>query len=246
MQSFHGQRHRALRSRATRLGCRDVAPFLPDDGAAQPFAGQIGDDGKTVFPAIGDGAAGNLGSGATWSGLVAINVGTREARVPPPDNAAFLGGRTRPDLAGESYRHGRWPEPGHDGSRSLPSRLFRRLLPARGNFRATRRRARPAKKIVLSDGILQSPALLQILADSLGRDLEICDDQEASLRGAALHAFEQLGHRFPGPKFKKRLLHDRGGARRSREERAASEVSSPSSPVGANPFVRRIVATSTD
>jgi len=42
-----------------------------------------------------------------------------------------------------------------------------------------------AKKIIVSGGILQSPASLQILADSLGRDLQVCANQEASLRGAA-------------------------------------------------------------
>jgi gluconokinase len=47
-------------------------------------------DGKTVFPAIGDGAAGNLGSGATRPGLVAINVGTSAAvRTIPPANATL-------------------------------------------------------------------------------------------------------------------------------------------------------------
>ena len=50
-----------------------------------------------------------------------------------------------------------------------------------------------AKKIIVSGGILQSPASLQLLADSLGRDLEICSEQEASLRGAAIYALEKLG-----------------------------------------------------
>src|SRR5205085_11557073 len=39
----------------------------------------------TVFPAIGDGAAGNLGSAATRAGYIAINVGTSAAvRAVPP------------------------------------------------------------------------------------------------------------------------------------------------------------------
>ncbi len=38
-----------------------------------------------IFPAIGDGAAGNLGSGATRPGFIAINVGTSAAvRAVPP------------------------------------------------------------------------------------------------------------------------------------------------------------------
>ena len=60
-----------------------------------------------------------------------------------------------------------------------------------------------AKKIVVSGGILQSPASLQILADSLGRDVQVCADREASLRGAAVHALEQLGKIVPPPKLEK-------------------------------------------
>jgi len=38
-----------------------------------------GGDGLTVYPAVGDGAASNLGSGASTRGFVAINVGTSAA-----------------------------------------------------------------------------------------------------------------------------------------------------------------------
>ena len=71
-----------------------------------------------------------------------------------------------------------------------------------------------AKKIIVSGGIGQSPASLQILADSLGRDLEVCADQEASLRGAAVHALERLGHKIAAPKFQRRIRHNRAEASR--------------------------------
>ena len=62
-----------------------------------------------------------------------------------------------------------------------------------------------AKKIIVSGGILQSPASLQILADTLGRNLETCADQEASLRGAAVHALEQLETKVLPPKRGRRI-----------------------------------------
>jgi gluconokinase len=251
-----------------------------------PLRDRLELDGKTFFPAIGDGAAGNLGSGATRPGLVAINVGTSAAvRTIPPSNATlpfglfkFVIDQERDLLGGAISNAGnlrawflrelRLPEeeralerllraegPGAAGLTMLPFWVGERaptwpenltgtvvgLSQAttaadlwRAAFSAVSFRlaeifeqlegalGRP-KKIIVSGGILQSPASLQILADSLGRDLEICDDQEASLRGAAVHALEQLGHRIPGPKFKKRIRYDRGGARRSRELRARQQ-----------------------
>ena len=40
---------------------------------------EVNTDDLTVYPAIGDGAASNLGSGASTRGVVAINVGTSAA-----------------------------------------------------------------------------------------------------------------------------------------------------------------------
>jgi sugar (pentulose or hexulose) kinase len=47
--------------------------------------------------------------------------------------------------------------------------------------------ATKAKKIIVSAGVLRSPATLQILANALGRDLEVSRESEASLRGAAVY-----------------------------------------------------------
>jgi gluconokinase len=57
----------------------------------------------------------------------------------------------------------------------------------------------PAKRYVVSGGIQQSPCALQILADVLGRPLIVCSEAEASLRGAAVFALEELGMSAPRP-----------------------------------------------
>jgi sugar (pentulose or hexulose) kinase len=136
---------------------------LPDDGAAQPFAGQIGDDGKTVFPAIGDEAAGNLGSGATWSGLVAImsargRPGCRHltmllswvgelAPTWPENLTGTVVGLSQATTAADLWRAA------FSAVSFRLAEIFEQLEGALG---------RP-KKIVLSDGILQSPALLRFV-----------------------------------------------------------------------------------
>jgi gluconokinase len=51
-----------------------------------------------------------------------------------------------------------------------------------------------AKEIIVSGGILHSPASLRLLADAIGRDLRISSEPEASLRGAAVFALAKLGH----------------------------------------------------
>jgi gluconokinase len=56
-----------------------------------------------------------------------------------------------------------------------------------------------AKKIIVAGGIQRSPAWLQLLANSFGRDLCLAPEAEASLRGAALYALEQLGKEITGP-----------------------------------------------
>ena len=77
-----------------------------------------------------------------------------------------------------------------------------------------------AKKIVVSGGILQSPASLQILADSLGRNLDICAEQEASLRGAAIHALAQRGRKIAALKHQKRIRPDAAARARATLARA--------------------------
>lgn len=52
-------------------------------------------------------------------------------------------------------------------------------------------------EIIVSGGVLHSPASLHILADALGRNLRVCRELESSLRGAAVHALESLGYEIP-------------------------------------------------
>ncbi len=249
----------------------------------RPLQDELEVNGATIFPAIGDGAAGNLGSGANRAGFVAINVGTSAAvRAVPASQAALpfglfrfvidqhrtlLGGAVSNagNLRAWSLRELRLPR----GERDL-ERLLRKAVPGAerltilpfwvGERAPTWPENLPgtvlglsqattaadllaaaltaiclrlaeilerlegaigrARRIIVSGGILQSPASLQILADSLGRDLQVCANQEASLRGAALHALEQLGHQIAAPKVGRTIRHDRAKARRARELRA--------------------------
>jgi gluconokinase len=243
-------------------------------------------DGVSVFSAIGDGAASNLGSGASSQGIVAINVGTSAAvrsipsrDSPPPfglfrfvvdQKRSLLGGAVsnagnlrawclrelrlpnderslekilrRPSAASlaltilpfwVSERAPTWPEhldgvihgliqtsSAADLLHAATAAVCHRLAEILNQLENAIGRA---KRIVVSGGIQQSPASLQILADSLGRDLDVCADQEASLRGAAVHALEQLGAKIPRPKFGKRIRHRPAQAIQAREQRARQE-----------------------
>lgn len=224
---------------------------------------EVNVDGLTVYPAIGDGAAGNLGSGASTSGVVAINFGTSAAvRAIPLSNAplpfglfrfvvdqkrSLLGGavsnagnlrawclrelrlpnderalenilrRANPGSAGLTIlpflvneRAPTWPEhldgvilgltqasTAADLLHAATASVFHRLAQILTQLESA---IGQAKKIMVSGGILQSSASLQFLADSLGRDLQVGASQEASLRGAAVHALERLGKIVPPPK----------------------------------------------
>ena len=248
-------------------------PILRDD---------LVSDGTAIFAAIGDGAAGNLGSGASSPGVVAINVGTSAAvRAIPPagvtlpfglfrfvidQRRSLLGGamsnagnlrswclrelrlpadnRRIEKLLRESganatnltilpfwvgERAPTWPEDldgvivgltqattAADLLRATTSAVCYRLADILERLESAIGRA---KKIVVSGGILQSLASLQILADALGRNLEICADQEASLRGAAIHALEQLGEKIAPPKYSQRVCHDPANAAKVRDHR---------------------------
>ena len=61
------------------------------------------------------------------------------------------------------------------------------------------------RRIIVSGGILRSPAMLPLLADVLGRAVGISKHREASLRGAALCALEQLGMPSPATPAGKRV-----------------------------------------
>jgi gluconokinase len=243
-------------------------------------------DGVSVFSAIGDGAASNLGSGASSQGIVAINVGTSAAvrsipsrDSPPPfglfrfvvdQKRSLLGGAVsnagnlrawclrelrlpnderslekilrRPSAASlaltilpfwVSERAPTWPEhldgvihgliqtsSAADLLHAATAAVCHRLAEILNQLENAIGRA---KRIVVSGGIQQSPASLRILADSLGRDLDVCADQEASLRGAAVHALEQLGAKIPKPKCGKRIRHRPARAIQAREQRARQE-----------------------
>jgi sugar (pentulose or hexulose) kinase len=80
------------------------------------------------------------------------------------------------------------------------------------------------KQIIVSGGILHSPASLRILADCLGRDIHISRELESSLRGAAIYASQQLGGK-PKPLAAGRVVrYDRALAAKHRERRSQQEA----------------------
>jgi gluconokinase len=238
-------------------------------------------EGARLFPALGDGAAGNLGSGAAAPGVVAINVGTSaavrsvlaaEARLPfglfrfvLDERRSLLGGavsnagnlrawcRRELHLPNDervlekvlrqsatarltvlpfwvNERAPSWPEhldgvilgltqatTAADLVRATTLAVSCRLADILELLEGAIGRA---KRIVVSGGILGSPASLQILAEALGRNLETCADQEASLRGAAVHALENLGAKVPLPKQGRTIRPKQENLARGRENRA--------------------------
>ena len=281
-----------------------------------PLRDKVRLDGATVFPAIGDGAASNLGSGAFAQGVVAVNIGTSaavraipaaNARLPfglfrfvvdqkrdllggavsnagnlhawcrrelrlPDDERALEKALRQPSAASArltilpfwvSERAPSWPEQldgailgltqastAADVLRATTTAVYHRLAQILQQLEGA---IGPAKRVIVSGGILHSPASLRILADALGHDLETCADQEASLRGAAVHALEQLGREIPAPKRGKVIRHDRAKATEARAARDRQiqleqllsrdpAPSTSSSPVGASasrPCARR-------
>jgi len=238
-------------------------------------------EGGRVFPALGDGAASNLGSGAAAPGVVAINVGTSaavrtvlaaQARLPfglfrfvldeqrfllggAVSNAGNLRAWCRRELhlpnderalekllrQSATARLTVLPFWVHERAPSWPEHLdgiivgLTQATTAADLIRATTLAVScrladilellegaigRAKRIVVSGGILASSASLQILADALGRPLETCADQEASLRGAAVHALENLGAKIPLPKQGRTIRPKRKNQARARENRA--------------------------
>jgi gluconokinase len=245
-----------------------------------PLSDKVEATGRTFFSPIGDGAAGNLGSGASKSRLVALNIGTSAAlrailrgHAPLPfglfrfvvdEKRLLLGGAVSnagnlrawclrelrlpndryslekilrrsasalenltilPFLVSE--RAPTWPEhlagaiygltqatTAADLLQAATAAVGHRLAQILAQLETVTGRA---GKIIVSGGVLQSPATLKILADSLGRDLEVCAEQETSLRGAAVHALEKSGRKIQPLKFKRRIPHDRSTAFRNRQ-----------------------------
>jgi gluconokinase len=61
-------------------------------------------------------------------------------------------------------------------------------------------------RIIVSGGMTKSAGVVSILADALGRDLELASEAEASLRGAALHALARGEESYPAPRKRGRIL----------------------------------------
>ncbi len=80
------------------------------------------------------------------------------------------------------------------------------------------------KRIIISGGILKSPAAIRLLADAVGRDVELAPQQEASLRGAAIFALQGLGMKRPNTLRGPVVKHDAAFSRSHRERRARQET----------------------
>ncbi|MEY2480764.1 MAG: gluconokinase [Verrucomicrobiota bacterium] len=230
-----------------------------------------------IFTAIGDGAASNLGSGASGGNRVAINIGTSGAvrmikprgnrhvpfglfRYVVDDAREVVGGAisnagnlrawglrelrvdkidmSRAGAATDpltvlpfwvSERAPTWPEhlPGVITGltqaarapqilRAIVTSTYYRLADILELMETTAGRAR---EIIVSGGVAHSPASLRLLADALGRNLTICEELEASLRGAAMHGLERFGRALPSTAKGKTIQHDRALAAQHRQRR---------------------------
>ncbi|MDQ6622095.1 MAG: gluconokinase [Verrucomicrobiota bacterium] len=241
--------------------------------------------GITIFPALGDGAASNLGSGADKRGQLAINLGTSAAARTilarakfrpnklPPGLFCYVVDQERLLIGGAISNAGnlhRWclRELRFDNNRAAERALSRKaaaedtltVLPfwvqeraltwptnlrgaivelrpttsAADVLRATTTSVfyrlaaiiealGPSKEVIVSGGILHSPASLAILADSLGLDLQVCREMESSLRGAACHALEQLGFKVTPLRRGRTVKHRARLTSQHRQRRARQE-----------------------
>lgn len=220
--------------------------------------------GVPWFPGIGDGAASNLGSGATRPGIAAINFGTsgalrviRETGTPrAPFGVSCYRVDARRYLVGGAISNAgnlrAWclRELKVPGDAEIESELAQRPGPVRGlsvlpfwnaerapkwneeqqgaivgithhttaldllqaiTEASYQRLARIAElifatekttpKLIVSGGILRSAQALQRLADVFGQPLYPSEEMEASIRGAAIYALEQLGDPVGAAKF---------------------------------------------
>lgn len=212
-------------------------------------------------PAIGDGAASNLGSGADTAARLAINLGSsaavREMRTGKRARApfglfAYRLDRHRYLLGGAISNSGNlreWAvrELGLKEGAALDRQLARHQRPDHGLtvlpfwtaeraptwrddlcgavlglsqgssrldiLRATleaghhrlaqileRMKARSDVRLIVSGGGSRGRLNQQRLADVLGREIHVCAEREASLRGAAARAAELLDRPFPSPR----------------------------------------------
>ena len=227
----------------------------------QPQAGSYPALKETLWwPAIGDGAASNLGSGATRPGRAAINLGTsgalrimregpdaqsplglfcyrvdekrylvggaisnagnlrawccRELRLPRSDRAIEQALAARPGPVTSLVTLPFWsPERAPTWSeetsgvfsgftqntsaldllQAATEATYHRLAMIADLSLGAGGGGPQDTKIIVSGGILKSPASLQRLADVMGRPLHASTEPEASLRGAAIRALEKIG-----------------------------------------------------
>jgi gluconokinase len=75
------------------------------------------------------------------------------------------------------------------------------------------------RRIIVSGGILQSPASVALLADAIGRNIEKSLETEASMRGAAVYALNQLGIQLKAGRRGEIVKHDPKLARMHRARR---------------------------
>jgi gluconokinase len=241
-------------------------------------------EGPRIFTAIGDGAAGNLGSGADRAGIIAINIGTSAAvrmmqtnhqaaqtKVPfglfryiVDAQRSVMGGAVSnagnlrvwclrnmqlkeseadralsrakapadaltvlPFWAGE--RAPTWPERqlgvidglnqstrATDILRATTTAVLYRLAQIFDLIEEAT--ARP-RRIIVSGGIVHSMAAIKLLADAIGRDVEIAREAEASLRGAVVHVLTQMGINVTSQRAGKTIAYDHVLAVKHRQRR---------------------------
>ena len=231
-------------ARSDWLDWASAAKLLPVSDA--PFRGSLIPElaGVPWFPAIGDGAAGNLGSDATRPGVAAINFGTSAAvrvvsaarQVPfgffryrvdrdrqliggAISNAGNLWDWCRRELQTGalaaaapsaltvlpfwvSERAPTWPEElrGRITGLTLGTtavEIFQAVTSATFYRVGEIASQLPVRKFVVSGGLARSLPDVQRLTDVLGREVSVCAEPEASLRGAAVFVLEKLGVTVP-------------------------------------------------
>ena len=161
----------ALGLRATRLPQVAEAPGTVVKAYAARYPALAS---ALFFPAVGDGALANLGSGATSPDVLAVLPDSHGLTVLP-----YLAGQRTPD----------WYD---DATAAIEGLNFAqtRAQIARAFFEAM---AFDFRRVFADLTVFLGP----LLADVLGVPIEASDVAEASLRSAALYALQRLGTRLP-------------------------------------------------
>ena len=168
-----------------------VAPFgemdLPQTRLLDPYRSLWpAFDGIPWFPALGDGACDNIGSGCITKDKFALKVGTSSAMRAVVDGPI---GAIPQALWCYRVDRGRYILGGGVQEAALESvalglrEIFELMCASLGS----------PKTIGASGDALQSPASRQMLADIFGMNLTTCLEPETTSRGAALLTLERLG-----------------------------------------------------